>query len=129
MVGAFLTTSTVVSLMSVAIGIWPSLICTVGLTAISLIRLPVAIFNHLRVTFQTSNMSVLLKVLSLTLCPIHLLVPPMVFITSLCALVPTYTVLSYMGYPLKPWKEIASNHKSAWKWLGTVPEIPENWGE
>ena len=129
MVGVFLATSTVVALVSVAIGIWPSLICTVGLTAISLIRLPVAIFNHLRVTFQTSNMTVLLKVVSLILCPILLLVPPMVFITSLFALVPSYTVLSYMGYPFRPWKEIANNHMSAWKWLGIVPEIPENWSE
>ena len=126
---AFFTTFTVVALFLLAIGFWPSLICTVGLTAVTIIRVPVVIFNHIVVTYQSANMSIPLKIVSFVICPVHLMIPLVAFIIFLFSLLPSYTLLSYLGFPLLPWKTIAINHQKMLKRLGTVPQVPENWSE
>ena len=126
---AFFTTFTAVTLFLVAIGFWPSLICTVSLTAVTIIRVPVVIFNHIVVTYHSANMSIPLKIVSFILCPVHLLIPLVAFLIFLFSLLPSYALLSYLGYPLLPWKNIGSNHKKMFKRLGTVPQVPGNWSE
>ena len=126
---AFFTTFTAIALLLVAIGFWPSLICTVGLTAVTIIRVPVVIFNHIVVTYKSPNVPIPLKIVSFILCPFHLLIPPVAFITFLFSLLPSYSLLSYLGYPLLPWKNITKNHQTIFSSLGTAPQVPQNWSE
>ena len=102
----------ILGLIFALIGVWAGPITAVGLTGISLIRLPQNLFYHAVVTHRTVLLRTNLKILSFLLLPIiHLLVPVFTFLLSLIFYSVKYFSLSFGGYPLKPWMKIPDNIK------------------
>ena len=74
----------ILGLFFVLIGVWAGPITAVGLTGISLVRLPHNLFYHAVVTHRTVLLRTNLKIISFLLLPfIHLLVPVFTFLLSL----------------------------------------------
>eukprot|EP00092_Neocalanus_flemingeri_P014434 GFUD01015573.1.p1 GENE.GFUD01015573.1~~GFUD01015573.1.p1 ORF type:complete len:737 (+),score=107.38 GFUD01015573.1:170-2380(+) len=112
------------------LGVWPSLIVTLGTTGITIIRLPMNIYYHCLVTYRTVMLRRNIKLLSFILIPIvHLLIPPVTFIIALFFHVPWFSAISFAGFPLKPWKKIAPIHAIVWKKFATdVESFSRNYG-
>ena len=129
----------ILGLIFALIGVWAGPITAVGLTGISLIRLPPNLFYHAVVTHRTVILRTNLKIISFLLIPIiHLLVPVFTFLLSLIFYSVKYFSLSFVGYPLKPWMKISDNMKVGWKKFATDMDtfftnygdpsgIPEGW--
>ena len=111
-------------------GIWPTFICTLGVTAITIVRIPQNVYSHILVTYRTVVLRRNLKLVSFMLIPIiHILVPPVTFIVCLVLFLPTSAAVSFAGYPLEPWKRIPEIHKVAWKKFATeVDSFADNYG-
>lgn len=119
-----------IGLCFVLVGIWPSLILAVGITGITIIRMPLNIFYHCLITYRTVMLRRNIKLLSIVLLPtIHLLIPPVVFILCIIVFIPWFSLLAFAGYPQDPWQKIKKYHKVAWmKFATDVNRIYQNYG-
>ena len=129
----------ILGLFFALIGVWAGPISALGLTGISLTRLPMNLFYHGAVTYRTVILRSNLKILSFLLLPIiRLLIPIFTFLLSLVFYTFKYFSLSFRGYPLKPWMEITNNMDVGWKKFSTDMDtfftnygdpsgIPEGW--
>ena len=122
--------SLLIGLSFILVGIWPAFICIFGITGIVIIRTPKNIFNHFMVTYRTVVLTKSLKILSFLLIPFaHLLAPLITFLVCLVAFPPICILISFSGFPLKPWEFIKENHQNAWKVFATqVDQFAENYG-
>ena len=114
----------------VLIGVWPAFIVSVGVTGITIIRLPLNIYYHCLITYRTVMLRQNVKLLSFILLPIiHILIPPVVFLLSLVCFIPWFAAIAFFGFPLKPWKKIQPYHKIAWmKFATDVERVSQNYG-
>ena len=119
-----------IGLCFVLVGIWPSLILTVGITGITIIRMPLNIYYHCLITYRTVMLRRNIKLLSFILLPItHLLIPPVVFILCIFVFIPWFSLLAFAGYPQDPWLKIKKYHGIAWmKFATDVKRISQNYG-
>ena len=129
----------ILGLIFALFGVWAGPITAVGLTGISLVRLPHNLFYHAVVTYRTVLLRTNLKIISFLLLPfIHFLVPVFTFLLSLIFYSFKYFSLSFVGHPLKPWLQISDNMKVGWKKFATDTDtfftnygdpsgIPDGW--
>ena len=110
LVTALATTATF-PLVFVALGPWPSLLCTVEITALSVITLPVNVYTHLLVTYRTVMLKPTLKLINVVLCPVLLLTPVATFLFCLVRFGALYLARSVMGFPIQPWKEVLKRNQ------------------
>ena len=110
LVTAFATTAAF-ALVFVALGPWPSLLCTVEITALSVITLPVNIYTHLLVTYRTVMLRPTLKLINVILCPVLLLTPVATFLFCLVQFGGLYLARSFVGFPILPWKEVLKKNE------------------
>ena len=135
----FLVNVLINALVFILVGIWAGPITALGLTAISILRLPHNLFYHAVITYRTVMLRAYLKIVTFLLLPfVHLLVPVFTFICSLFYFSVKYFGISMIGYPIKPWSKIPENMKMGWKRFKTDMEkhyenyghpsgIPQNW--
>ena len=129
----------ILGLIFALFGVWAGPITAVGLTGISLLRLPHNLFYHAVVTYRTVLLRTNLKIISFLLLPfIHFLVPVFTFLLSLIFYSFKYFSLSFVGHPSKPWLKISDNMKVGWKKFATDTDtfftnygdpsgIPDGW--
>merc|ERR1712130_951162 len=92
------------SLIFLALGFWPALIVSFGVTGISVVRVPWNIVYHCLVTYRTWVLRRSLKLWSFVLVPpTHFLVPVIIAVLSFGGSIPTAAALAFAGYPHKPW--------------------------
>ena len=126
-------------LLFVLLGVWPAPIIALGLTAISLVRLPFNLFYQTAVTCRTALLRTNLKILSFLLLPvIHMLVPVVTLVVSLLYFSVKYSFVSFIGFPGSNWRNIRKNLEIGWQKFATDMEgfysnyghqsgIPVNW--
>jgi hypothetical protein len=126
-------------LLFVLIGVWPALIISVGVTGITLIRLPWNVCYHCLITYRTVMLRTNVKVLSFLLVPVmHLLIPPFTLIICFVTHVFWFASVSFIGHPLRPWRKIDETFRKFWEEYVTGAErryenyghtsgIPQNW--
>ena len=125
-----LTFTLFLSLLFVLIGIWPALIISLGLTIITIIRLPFSIYYHTLVTYRTVMIRRNLKLLLFILLPvIHLLSPPFTLVSCLLIQIPCFATVAIAGFPIYPWKKIRSFHEKFWKkYVSDLELFAKNFG-
>ena len=71
-----------------------------------------------------------LKLLSFILLPItHLLIPPVSLILSLITLMPWFLFLSFIGYPIEPWRKIEKICQQVYnRFTEDIKKFAENYG-
>ena len=118
------------ALFFVSIGVWPVLVTSVGITGVTIFRLPRMVYSHCLVTYRTVMLRANGKLVSFLLLPfLHLLMPIAIFVDSLLVHLTWFTSISFVGYPHKPWQKIPEVLKEFWKKYVTDTErLFENFG-
>ena len=112
------------------IGMWAGPITALGLTGISLIRLPQNFFYHAVVTYRTVILRKDLKLISFLLLPSHLLVPILTFVASIIFYTVTFFGMSFIGFPLRLRTEIPETLKFGWiKFASDMDSFFTNYGD
>jgi hypothetical protein len=117
-------------LLFVLIGVWPALITSVGITGITLIRLPWNVCYHCLITYRTVMLRTNVKVLSFLLIPVvQLLIPPFTLIICFVTHMFWFTSVSFIGHPLRPWRKIDVTFRKFWeKYVTGAERRYENYG-
>jgi len=127
------------SIIYLILGIWPGILIGIGVTGISIIRIPWNIYYHILVTYRTVLLRRSLKVSSIILVPpTHFLVPVVIAVVSFGGCIPASAAVSFTGKPQKPWKKLPHLIRKFWKRYvtdvkahvdnyGHESGIPENW--
>ena len=105
----------------VMIGIWPAFILTMGITGITIIRIPFNIYYTFKVLYYSACIRPGLKgVVAIVTVPLLSVIPIFTLITvgiiSFCA----YFGVSFCGWALRPWIETPTRFK--WFWEKYVTE-------
>ena len=116
------------------IGIIPSLMISIAVTGITIIRLPKNIYLMMKITYRTVILRRFLKMFAFILIPVIILLLP--FFTFLFIFV-VYLFKSFLGYPLS-WTKMKKVYEEYWEVFATSVDqlavdygsssgIPENW--
>ena len=116
------------------IGIIPSLMISIAVTGITIIRLPKNMYLMMKITYRTVILRRFLKMFAFILIPVIILLLP--FFTFLFIFV-VYLVKSFLGYPLS-WTKMKKDYEEYWEVFATSVDqlavdygsssgIPENW--
>ena len=126
----FLTLGLLLALLFVCIGAWPALVTSVGITSVTLFRLPWMIYSHCLVTYRTVMLRANVKLISFMLIPlVHLLLPPSIFLGSLLVHLAWFSSISFVGFPFKPWHKIPEVLKKFWeKYVTDMERLFNNFG-
>ena len=118
------------ALFFVCIGVWPALATSVGITSVTLFRLPWMIYSHCLVTYRTVMLRANVKLISFLLIPlVHLLIPPATFLGSLLVHLAWFSSISFVGFPFKPWHKIPDVLKKFWeKYVTDMERLFNNFG-
>jgi len=118
------------ALLFVCIGAWPALVTSVGITSVTLLRLPWMVYFHCLVTYRTVMLRPNVKLISFLLIPlVHLLIPPALFLGSLIVHLAWFSSVSFVGYPFKPWHKIPDVLKKFWaKYVTDMERLFNNFG-
>ena len=116
---AFAVIGLLQSITFVIVGVWPGVIMSLNITGISLIRLPWNAYQHIAISSKIFGQGRWVQAVGLLLLlPAQLLFPVMAGVASITAILVAFAV-SFLGYPLLPWKKIVVVNNQAWKLLAT----------
>ena len=120
----FIALGLLFALLFVCIGVWPALLTSLGIAGITIIRLPWMIYSHCLVTYRTAMLRPHVKLISFLLMPlVHLLIPPATFLRCLLLHLVWFSSVSFVGYPLRPWRKIPEVLEGFWKTYVTDMEV------
>ena len=115
------------SIAFVLVGLWPGVIMSISITGISLVRLPWNVYYHIVISSKMFGQGRWVQALGLILLlPAQLVFPVMIGVASTSAILVTFAV-SFLGFPLLPWKKIGAINEQAWRLLAT--EVAEKVGK
>jgi len=119
------------SLIFLFLGVWPGLIISLGVTGITIYRLPWNIYYHCLVTYRTVMLRRSLKMWSFIFVPpTHLLVPIVIGAISFGCSLPACAALAFVGWPQTPWAKIKPVMNKFWKRFVTdVKAHVDNYGD
>jgi hypothetical protein len=121
------------------IGTWPAFIMTIGITVITIVRIPYNIYYTFKILYYSACMTRTLKfVLAILNLPTLFLTPVVVVLVAPVVTFVTCFVTSFCGWFLKPWAHIEIVLKKFWKIYATDAKefandyghpsgIPNNW--
>ena len=116
---AFATIGLLQSIIFVLVGVWPGIIMSLNITGISLVRLPWNVYYHITISWKMFVQGRWIQAMGLLiLLPAQLIFPVTVGVASTSSILVTFAV-SFLGFPLLPWKKIGVIHEQAWKLLAT----------
>ena len=118
------------ALFFVSIGVWPALVTSVGITGVTIFRLPWMVYSHCLVTYRTVMLRANVKLISFLILPLfHLLIPPAIFLGSLLVHLTWFASISFVGYPFKPWQKIPEVLEKFWKkYVTDIERLFDNFG-
>ena len=133
------TIGLLIGLYYALIGTWPAFIMTIGITGITIVRIPFNIYYTFKILYYSACMTRTLKfVLAILTLPTLFLTPVILALVALVVTFVTCFVSSFCGWFLKPWPYIEIVVKKFWKTYATDAKefandyghpsgIPKNW--
>ena len=113
-------------LCCVMIGIWPAFITSVGITGITIIRIPFNIYYTFKVLYYSACIRPGLKcVVAIVTVPLLSVIPIFTLITVGTISFSAYFGVSFCGWALRPWIETPTRFKWFWKKYVTDAKVTD----
>jgi hypothetical protein len=121
------------------IGTWPAFIMTIGITVITIVRIPYNIYYTFKILYYSACINPTVKfIFAILTLPALFVTPVVVVLVSSIVTFLTCFVKSFCGWFLKPWADIKVVLKEFWKKYATDAKefandyghpsgIPRNW--